>query len=203
VLLPGLAAFNYTGLDIAAVIVTHEHSDHYGGAAYLQDTFGSPVWASEIAWNTMNKTKGAPKKDKILTDGQVLKVGNTSITAVATPGHTPGCYSFIFPVYEQAVKHTVGFFGGGGIPSSADAKTAQIQSFTKFANAADRANVDVLLSNHQDQDQAVQNFDILTNRAKSLPNPFVIGKDAYLRYLNVMQICVRVSAARVGQILTA
>jgi phosphoribosyl 1,2-cyclic phosphodiesterase len=202
VLLPGLAAFNYTGHDIAAVIVTHEHADHYGGAAYLQDTFGSPVWASEIAWDTMNKTKGAPKKDKILTDGQVLKVGNTSITAVATPGHTPGCYSFIFPVYEQAVKHMVGFFGGGGIPSAADAKTTQVQSFTKFANAADRANVDVLLSNHQDQDQAVQNFDILTNRAKSLPNPFVIGKEAYLRYLKVMQICVRVSAARAGQMLT-
>lgn len=29
-------------------------------------------------------------------------------------------------------------------------KTTQTQSFTKFAKAADQANVDVLLSNHQD-----------------------------------------------------
>lgn len=203
VLLPGLAAFNYTGHDIAAVIITHEHADHYGGAAYLQSTFNMPVWASEIAWNTIVKTEGAPRKDKIITDGQVLKVGNTSITAVGTPGHTPGCFSFIFPVYERAVKHMVGFYGGGGIPSKAQDKTSQVQSFTKFSNAADQANVDVLLSNHQDQDQSVQNFDILTNRDKDLQNPFIIGKQAYLRYLKVMQTCVRVSAARAGQILTA
>ncbi|KAI4944162.1 hypothetical protein J4E91_008715 [Alternaria rosae] len=142
-----------------------------------------PDWASDIAWNSIIQTEGAPKKDKIITDGQVITVCKTSFTAIGTPGPTPGCYSFIFPVYERDVKHMAGFYGGGGIPSAAMDKTTQTQSFTKFSKAADQANVDVLLSNHQDQDQAVQNLDILANRAKSLPNPFIIGKEAYLRYL--------------------
>lgn len=209
ILLPGLAHYGYTGHDIAAVLLTHEHSDHFGGAGYLQSTFGTPIWASDIAWSTIVKAKGAPTRDKVLTDGQQLVVGNTSVGVVATPGHTPGCYSFIFPVYDKGKPHNAGFYCGGGIPSSADDKTSQALSFQKFANASRHAGVDVLLSNHQDQDQSVQNFDILdsrscdTNGTCVIPNPFVVGVDGYLRYLKVMELCVRTMGARLGQILSA
>lgn len=209
VLLPGLAKYGYTGHDIAAVLLTHEHSDHFGGAGYLQKTFNTPIWASDIAWATIVKAAGAPTKDKVLTDGQQFVLGNTTIGVVATPGHTPGCYSFIFDVYEAGKRHVAGFFGGGGIPSSAADKSAQVQSFDKFANASRVAGVDVLLSNHQDQDQSVQNFDILDTRSCganaqcTVSNPFIIGNDSYLRYLKVMQLCVRTLAARNDQILSA
>ncbi|KAH7405693.1 beta-lactamase-like protein [Phaeosphaeria sp. MPI-PUGE-AT-0046c] len=209
VLLPGLAHYGYTGHDIAAVLLTHEHSDHFGGAGYLQSTFGTPIWASDIAWSTIVKATGAPTKDQVLTDGHQLVIGNTSVSIVATPGHTPGCYSFIFPVYEAGKRHNAGFYCGGGIPSSAADKTSQALSFQKFAKASRHAGVDVLLSNHQDQDQSVQNFDILDVRscdasgACAIPNPFVIGTDAYLRYLKVMELCVRTMGARLGQSLSA
>lgn len=209
VLLPGLAHYGYTGHDIAAVLLTHEHADHFGGAGYLQNRFGTSIWASDIAWSTIVKAAGAPTKDKVLTDGQQFVVGNTSVGVVATPGHTPGCYSFIFPVYDAGKRHNAGFYCGGGIPSSANDKTSQALSFQKFANASRDAGVDVLLSNHQDQDQSVQNFDILDTRSCSagdsctVPNPFVIGNDSYLRYLKVMELCVRTMAARTGQFLSA
>ncbi|EKJ70211.1 hypothetical protein FPSE_09585 [Fusarium pseudograminearum CS3096] len=175
VLLPGLETFGYTGHDIKAVLITHEHSDHYGGAGYLQSTFGMSVYASEAAWTTMALTKGTPKKDK------------------------------------HSDRHTVGFYGGGGIPSSAEAKSQQVQSFSKFSTVAQKLGADVLLSNHQDQDQSIQNFDIINahqgggmdgSHRGNFVNPFVIGVDAYSRYLKVMQTCVRVQVARINQFLT-
>ncbi|UZP37047.1 hypothetical protein NXS19_004863 [Fusarium pseudograminearum] len=211
VLLPGLETFGYTGHDIKAVLITHEHSDHYGGAGYLQSTFGMSVYASEAAWATMALTKGTPKKDKVFRDGEQLKIGNTTFHTIATPGHTPGCYSLLFDVYEHSDRHTVGFYGGGGIPSSAEAKSQQVQSFSKFSTVAQKLGADVLLSNHQDQDQSIQNFDIINARQGgsmdgshrgNFVNPFVIGVDAYSRYLKVMQTCVRVQAARINQFLT-
>jgi hypothetical protein len=209
VLLPGLAHYGYTGDDIAAVLITHEHFDHFGGAGYLQSTFGTPIWASELAWSTIVKSNGAPTRDKVLTDGQQFVVGNTTVSVVATPGHTPGCYSFIFPVYDKGKPHNAGLYCGGGFPSSAADKTAQALSFRKFADASRNADVDVLLSNHQAQDQSLQNFDILdyrscdANGTCDIPNPFVVGKDTYSRYLKVMELCVRTMGARLGQILSA
>lgn len=69
VLLPGLAHYGYTRDDIAAVLLTHEHSDHFGGAGYPQRMFGTPIWTLDIAWSTIVNASGAPTKDKVLTDG--------------------------------------------------------------------------------------------------------------------------------------
>lgn len=128
---------------------------------------------------------------------------------VATPGHTPGCYSFILPVYEGGKRHNAGFYCGGGNLASAPDKASQALSFQKFAKASEDAGVDVLLSNHQDQDQSIQNFDILDTRAYSIKGthfsskPFVIGTDSYLRYLKAMELCMRTTGARLGQTLSA
>ncbi|KAK8070608.1 hypothetical protein PG997_010811 [Apiospora hydei] len=208
VLLPGLAHFGYNGSDIAAIIVTHEHGDHYGGARYLQDTFGTPVYALEACWDGMEvdpvKPQGLeiPKRNMTLVDGQDLTIGNTTIRVVATPGHTAGTLSLFLPVYDQGVRHVAGIYGGGGIPKAAAAKEQQIASFAKFAQAAPGAGADVLMSNHPGQDDALNNFDILDHRSSAGGNPFVIGTDAYVRYLQAMAVCVRIQAARLGDFLS-
>ncbi|KAF5011063.1 hypothetical protein FDECE_2802 [Fusarium decemcellulare] len=206
VIIPGLKTFGYTGDDIKALVITHEHFDHYGGAAWFQDTFNTPIYASEAAWAGMSQLKNTPKKDKILADDDILKVGNTSVRVFTTPGHTAGTISLIFPVYDRGVKHTAGLYGGGGIPSKAEDKVTQVESFLRFARIAKKSGVDVLLSNHQTQDHTLQNLDILANRQCSgkkctSPNPFVVGTGQYVRYLELMAKCVELQAARQGQIL--
>ncbi|KAK7935588.1 hypothetical protein PG985_001083 [Apiospora marii] len=201
VIVPGLAHYGYNGSDIAAVIVTHEHADHYGGARYLQDTFGTPIYATEACWHGMEidpiKPEGLviPKRNETLVDGQDLTIGNTTIRIVATPGHTAGTLSLFLPVYDRGVRHVAGLYGGGGIPKNATTMGQQIQSFAKFAQAAPEIGADVLMSNHPGQDDALDNFDILDHRG-SEGNPFVIGTEAYVRYLQTMAMCVRIQAAR-------
>ncbi|KAH6648821.1 beta-lactamase-like protein [Truncatella angustata] len=213
VVLSGLEYFGYNGSEIAAVIITHEHADHYGGARFLQDTFGMPIYASSVAWDTMADDPIAPQglvppeRNITIEDGQDLTIGNTTFSFIATPGHTPGTVSFFFNVYDHGSPHVAAIYGGGGVPSNASAKEEQIGSYEKFSNHAILRGADTLIANHQTQDKSLYNFDLLRHRPCGPSNcdeanPFVIGDEAYLRYLKTMALCVRVQAAREGQILS-
>ncbi|KAF7188832.1 Hydroxyacylglutathione hydrolase 2, mitochondrial [Pseudocercospora fuligena] len=206
ILIPGLQHFGYDGSDIAALIITHEHFDHYGGALWLQDTYNTTTFASELAWEAMEVAEGGPRRDQIVTDGQELTFGNFSIRFIATPGHTPGSTSLIFPVFDHGNKHLVGLNGGAGIARNATAKEDQIESYFKLASIAEEAGVDTLLANHQTQDRSLTNFELLKVR-QCVPrgclqdHPSVIGTEAFVRYLQVQSLCARVQAARSGQSL--
>jgi len=86
------------GLDPATVkyvIISHAHGDHVGGAKLMQDRFksrivmGGPDW--ELIEGSVNRfPNGKPKRDIVATDGQKITLGDTSVTLVATPGHTEG-----------------------------------------------------------------------------------------------------------------
>lgn len=206
ILIPGIETFGFTGHDIVAVIITHEHFDHYGGARWLQDTFSAPVYASELAWQAMEVADGGPMRDQVVSDGQELDFGNFSVRFVATPGHTPGAMSLIFPVVDHGTSHLSGMNGGAGIASNATAKEDQVESYAKLAAVAKEAGVDTLMANHQTQDRSLTNFDLLNARQCTedgcvQENPFVIGTDAFVRYLEVQSLCVKVQAARDDQVL--
>ncbi|KAF9872019.1 hypothetical protein CkaCkLH20_10651 [Colletotrichum karsti] len=199
ILIPGLEAFGFSGNDIKHLIITHEHFDHYGGVRYLQDTYGPATYASAPAWETLRGEEDGPLEDKTIADGEELTFGNVTIKFYVTPGHTRGTVSSIFKLYDGGVEHTAGLYGGGGIPSTAADKEAQITSFNRFADLAKEAGVDTLIANHQTQDRSLYAFDLLEHRAEGTEHPLVIGSDAYDRYLRVMAQCVRVKAARDGQ----
>lgn len=203
ILVPGLEALGFSGGDIKHLVITHEHFDHYGGARYLQDTFHPATYASAAAWEAMVQVEGGPVQDKTIEEGQVLTIGNVTFNFYVTPGHTPGTVSTIFKVYDNGVEHTAGFYGGVGIPSNASAKDQQIASLNRFADLAREAGVDTLIANHQNQDRSLYHFDLLDHRPDGADHPFVIGGDAFDRYLRVNGQCVRVKAARDGQFLQA
>jgi metallo-beta-lactamase class B len=59
-------------------------------------------------------------------------------------------------------------------------------------------NVDVELQNHPLYDGFPARLQRLTQRAPGQPNPFVVGPEAYQRFLQVMSGCTRVQLARRG-----
>jgi len=100
--------------DIKLIVNSHAHFDHAGGIAELQKLSGARVAASP--WTAKVMTSGAVSKDdpqygiirpiarvanvETLHDGETFTVGDISITAHLTPGHTLGGTSWTWQSCE-------------------------------------------------------------------------------------------------------
>ena len=91
-----------------AVLLTHGHFDHAGGAAELAREFQIPVYAHEDEKETLEDPKlnvswmmGKEEHfsaDEFVTDEQELDLAGFHIRVLLTPGHTVGgcCYYFSY-----------------------------------------------------------------------------------------------------------
>ena len=108
------------GLDPATVkyvIISHAHGDHVGGAKLMQDRFGSHIVMGGPDWDSIEKSvngypQGKPKRDIVADDGQKITLGDTTVTIVTTPGHTPGTLSMLFTVKDNGKPLNVAYSGG-------------------------------------------------------------------------------------------
>ena len=66
-----------------ALVVTHHHEDHVGGAAFLARELALPIWAHA---ETRKRLPESIRVDRTLEDGQSLG----SWRVLHTPGHAPG-----------------------------------------------------------------------------------------------------------------
>ncbi|MAY04861.1 MAG: hypothetical protein CMB25_04575 [Euryarchaeota archaeon] len=69
--------------ELIAILFTHSHGDHIGDMDLLREAFDVPVWGSEY-------TSKSVHCNRILSDGEVLNLGNQEWTVLITPGHHPG-----------------------------------------------------------------------------------------------------------------
>jgi len=208
ILVPNLQALGLDPRDIKYIVVTHAHGDHYGGARYLQKTYGARVISSAIDWAAMDHLREAPSgpfadtpppdHDLTMADGQSLTLGDTTIRFYVTPGHTPGVLSMIFKVTDRGTPHTVGYFGGTGGGGPPDSLRAQIRSLQRWRDLTRAAGVDVLIANHPLHDRGIENNELLRYRRPGDPNPYVVGSDRYQRYMQVQEECARTALAYQG-----
>jgi metallo-beta-lactamase class B len=188
------------GLDpslIRFVIVTHGHGDHFGGSAYLARRYHARVLMSDADWELaptmLDKPEfdPPPPKDLVIHDGQVLRVGNASITLYATPGHTMGTVSALIPVVESGHQHLVALWGGTGFnfPHTRARFSVYLNSVNRFRVAAARAGADVPLANHPEIDMSLFKLDQLAGRKSNEANPFVQGTAGVVRFLDAISEC--------------
>src|SRR3954447_10262110 len=138
------------GLDparIKYVIISHGHSDHSGGAKFLQDSYKARVLLSAADWDLLDRGRGTrPARDMVATDGQKLTLGDTTITIYITPGHTAGTLSYLIPVKDNGTPHLVAEWGGTAFnfPRTPENFGTYTASAIRFGEIATRAGADVL-----------------------------------------------------------
>lgn len=87
--------------------------------------------------------------DHYISDGDTIDCGDKQIKVIATPGHTPGCMSYVFPVLDNGEEHTACLFGGATPPwGDVAGKEIQKQSVIKFIKVVKENHADVALVNH-------------------------------------------------------
>jgi glyoxylase-like metal-dependent hydrolase (beta-lactamase superfamily II) len=83
------------GIEPIAILATHHHPDHVGGAMTLRKRLQLPLWAHAM---TAQRLDGIVEVDRLIQDGERLELEGpapTSLTAVHTPGHAPGHLCFV------------------------------------------------------------------------------------------------------------
>jgi metallo-beta-lactamase class B len=197
------------GLDPATVkyvIISHAHADHVGGAKMMQDRFGSRLVMGGPDWDSIEKSvngypQGKPKRDIVADDGHKLRLGDTTVTIVTTPGHTPGTLSMLFTVKDNGKPLNVAYSGGTAFnfPSTVPNFDTYIKSQSKMAAAAAAANATILMSNHTEFDNAVPKIRMMASRKPGEPHPFDVGKEAVARYFTVTAECAQAARLKLLQ----
>lgn len=73
------------GARLHAVVLTHHHADHVGGLARLVARLKVPVWAHARTADRLEV-----KTDRLLSEGDVLTLGEMRWRVLHTPGHAQG-----------------------------------------------------------------------------------------------------------------
>ena len=107
--------------DIKYLLMSHEHFDHVGGMARLQQMTGATLVTSAPAEKVLNT--GIPSADdpqagmhkpfpaanagRVIADGGDILLGNIRVFAMTTPGHTPGALSWRWESCDGGVCRTM------------------------------------------------------------------------------------------------
>jgi glyoxylase-like metal-dependent hydrolase (beta-lactamase superfamily II) len=82
-----LAAAAAVGAPIVAVLETHVQADHVSGLPALVERSGATGYLPAGA--------GVAFEHVALANGEVVELGNTLVTAIATPGHAPAHHAYV------------------------------------------------------------------------------------------------------------
>jgi glyoxylase-like metal-dependent hydrolase (beta-lactamase superfamily II) len=100
------------GWKAAAILLTHGHFDHAGGAARLSELTGAKIYVHEEEKDTLTDEElnacwmvglhETYRADVFLKDEQEIDLAGFHIRVLFTPGHTPGGCCYYLP-YEDVV----------------------------------------------------------------------------------------------------
>lgn len=102
---PVLEAVRAGGLTVDLILETHLHADHVTGVHRLQQLLDAPICIGAGVQHNLplftdlydcaDVPLDGSQFDRLFTDGETFQVGSITARAMATPGHTPGCMTYI------------------------------------------------------------------------------------------------------------
>jgi hydroxyacylglutathione hydrolase len=136
-----IAAAEAQGSRIAAVLETHVQADHVSGLPDLIRRTGATAYLPEGA--------GVEFEHQALADGDVVKLGNTVIEAIATPGHAAAHHAYLVTDHRRGEEPWVVLTGDALLVGDAgrpDLHAGAEQTVEEMAGALYRSLTDRLLA---------------------------------------------------------
>lgn len=181
-----MAKLGFKVTDIKYILNTHAHFDHTGGFAEMKKDSGAQLAAGTkdvplleggyYPGDEKNADLAFPavKVDRPMNEGDKITLGDITLTAHATPGHSPGCTSWEMKVKDGNVERDVLFFCSGSVALNKlvghPTHPGIVEDYRNTFAKVKAMKPDVLLGPHPEvygmQDKRAQMRD-------GAPNPFV------------------------------
>lgn len=159
-----IAALGFRLRDVKVLLNTHGHFDHAAGLAALRRDTGARLYASaaerptlETGHIAVENDNGLPDfppvhVDRVIGDGGLVRVGATTIKAILTPGHTPGCTSWATTAVDRGrtlrVVMPCSLTVAGNRLVAPTLYTTVVADFRHSFDRLDQEKADVVLSAH-------------------------------------------------------
>ncbi|MDP6446462.1 MAG: subclass B3 metallo-beta-lactamase [Pirellulaceae bacterium] len=122
----GVESLGFKMKDVKVILASHAHSDHVAGHALLREMTGAEVYVMKGDEKvieqggkgqylyTTSRWKPCPVA-RVLKDGDKVAVGDVTLVGRRTPGHTPGCTTWAWPVVVGKKTHHVVIIGSPNV----------------------------------------------------------------------------------------
>ncbi len=100
-----LAYIAREGLEVAWILDTHPHADHFSAARYLHDKTGAPtaigaqVVEVQALWKRIYNWPALPTDgsqwDRLFSDGETFTLGELPVRVMHSPGHTLASVTYV------------------------------------------------------------------------------------------------------------
>jgi len=184
-LIQSIYEMGFNPKDIKYLILSHGHFDHFGACNELRALYNCNTYMSKedcdmlrrspeasLMYLSPNPYASLPVIDHEFSDGEIIKLGNTEIKCVLSPGHSPGTTSFFFDVTDKGKTYKVGYFGGTGFLTlykdylnKYGLDLGLRDEFIKTIEKLKKMKVDIMLGNHPSHNSTLE------KRAKMLEDP--------------------------------
>jgi metallo-beta-lactamase class B len=202
--------------DIKLLLASHAHSDHVAGHALAKELTGAKVYVMRGDDNVIasggagqyfyTNSRWKPcAVDRVLDDGDEVKLGDVTLIARRTPGHTKGCTTWTWQVADGGKTYDVVVIGSPNVnpgfqlvdnkdyPEIAD-------DFAKTFQVLKSLPCDVFLGAHGDYYGMLAKYERLKQGADK--NPFV-DPEGYRAYVELKEKAFREALAKQREAKTA
>jgi len=197
--------------DTKILLISHAHWDHAAGSAKIKEMTGASYMVMEgdvpvvesggMSDFQYGQTPGAlyppAKVDRVLHDGDEVKLGGTALVAHLTPGHTRGCTTWTMKVTEAGRTYNVLILGSPNVNPGyklVDNKAyPQIaQDYESMWRVLKSLPCDIFLGAHGSYFGMEQKYPLLKN---GQPNSF-IDPQGYQKYITQKEQDFRTELAK-------
>jgi metallo-beta-lactamase class B len=184
--LANIRKLGFKPTDIKYILISHGHWDHTAGLKAIQKASDARVGMAEGDWDVYETPQAAHpyervSRDLVFKDGDVVTLGNTKIYLYVTPGHTPGCLSMEYTVYDQGKPYQALTLGGTGFNFPEEWTKTYINSMRRMRALPD---IRVLLPDHPQVNDVLELGQKLKSRKPGEPNPFVQSRQDVIEWFD-------------------
>ena len=196
--------------DTKILLIIHAHWDHDAGSAAVIEATGAKYMVMDAdapvveSGGKLDFNYGGPtgnlyqpvKVDRVLHDGDEVKLGGTTLVAHLTPGHTKGCTTWTMKVTEGGKTYDVVIVGSPNVNKGFklvnNEKYPQIaEDYERMWRVLKSLPCDIFLGAHGDYFGMLEKYP----RMKDGVNPF-IDPDGYKKYIAQKEQAFRVELAK-------